>query len=204
MRMRMDDTHGWLMMKMMIIYQDLEDGRYSRVADVCHLRHQCHQHDHHHHHHLSGSGGWPIIKGCWWWSSWSSLSSTWSSSIIIYQDLEDGRYSRVADLTESVAKCDVGCLYTRDQVHPVYNEWLWRWWMMMNDFTQGRMSLENEKILYPHFLLRSISPLLPQDLREACLCDQLPENSSIVWEAAKYTTTCSTGQGERNTKKYKI
>ena len=42
--------------------------------------------------------------------------------MIIYQDLEDGRYSRVADLTESVAKCDVGCLYTRDQVEPVYNE----------------------------------------------------------------------------------
>ena len=42
--------------------------------------------------------------------------------IIIYQELEDGRYSRVADLTESVAKCDVGCLYTRDQVGRICNE----------------------------------------------------------------------------------
>ena len=53
--------------------------------------------------------------------------------IIIYQELEDGRYSRVADLTESVAKCDVGCLYTRDQVGRICNEWLW-WcssWILM-------------------------------------------------------------------------
>ena len=40
-------------------------------------------------------------------------------TMMMYQELEDGRYSRVADLTESVAKCDVGCLYTRDQVAPI-------------------------------------------------------------------------------------
>ena len=40
--------------------------------------------------------------------------------MITYQDLEDGRYSRVADLTGRATKCNVDCLHKTDQAGDQY------------------------------------------------------------------------------------